>query len=328
MAVIRVGIIGASPDKGWGSAVHVPAIAFLPDVALTAVCTTRMETARRSAEQFGEKLAFDDPAALVIHPQVGLFVVAVKAPDHYWLANMALEAARHVYCEWPLAVTVAQAEKMASLAAQQGVCAMLGLQARGSPLLRCLRDMIALGYVGRVVAVRMHCALPGGGARRSADGLYVVYKETGAGTLNIQGGHAIDALQFCVGPLGELSAVVVNSFPDVEVVEPARSWPGCFRPDLRLRPNRDRGGRIDCDSWRDRRRPRYFHGRVRDRGTLSVRGSRGQGFQMSELQLFGAQAPDTRLAELSVPDGYNTRIIPDGQTGRHPYPGVDCREQH
>jgi len=49
---------------------------------------------------------------------------------------------------------------------------------------------------------------------------------------------------------------------------------------------------------------------------------------MSELQLFGAQAPDTRLAELSVPDGYNTRIIPDGQTGRHPYPGVDCREQH
>ena len=42
---LRVGIIGANVDYGWGSRAHIPALMKLPEFTLAAVCTTRAETA-------------------------------------------------------------------------------------------------------------------------------------------------------------------------------------------------------------------------------------------------------------------------------------------
>jgi len=324
MGPIRVGVIGANPDKGWGSSVHVPVLARLPGYELTAVCTTRRESARRSAEQFGARLAFDDPVQLSGHPDVDLVVIAVKAPDHHRLAMMALEAGKHVYCEWPLASTVAQAEEMAALAARRGVRAMVGLQSRGAPALVYLRDLIAQGHIGRVVSVRMNCALPGGGGRRSQEGLYVIHRASGAGTLAIQGGHAIDALQFCIGPLASFSAVVANQFPEIEVIETGERL-AKDAPDQILVSGRAETGAVVSIAINGG--VVAGHGVAIDvfgeRGALSVRADRGLNFQMGELQLFAAQLPERVLAPLTIPDGYDPHVIPRGQTGRQPYPGVD-----
>src|ERR1700719_267304 len=42
---IRVGIIGANAHYGWGSSAHIPALKALPEFEITAVCTSRQETA-------------------------------------------------------------------------------------------------------------------------------------------------------------------------------------------------------------------------------------------------------------------------------------------
>jgi predicted dehydrogenase len=47
---------------------------------LTAVCTTRIESACASAERFRARHAFDDPAALIEHPDVDLVVCPPSAP--------------------------------------------------------------------------------------------------------------------------------------------------------------------------------------------------------------------------------------------------------
>jgi predicted dehydrogenase len=324
MAPIRVGIVGANPDKGWGSAVHIPVIERQPGFALTGVCTTRMETARRSAETFGAGLWFDDPADLVRHPEIDLVVVAVKAPDHYRVAMTALEAGKHIYCEWPLAATVAEAEAMTALAARKGVRAMVGLQARGAPAVRYLRDLIAADHVGRVIAVRMHCALPGGGARRSQEGLHVIDKRNGAGTLNIQGGHAIDTLQYCVGAFAGFSALLSNQFTEIEVIETgahiakdapdqilmAGSTLAGAAVSVAITGGAVAGNGIAIDVFGDR-------------GTLSLRGDGGLNFQMSELQLFAAQSPTRELAPVEIPSCYDPGIIPADQMGGQPYPGVN-----
>ena len=46
---IRVGLIGAAPDRGWAASAHIPALRALPDYALAAVCTTRQESADATA---------------------------------------------------------------------------------------------------------------------------------------------------------------------------------------------------------------------------------------------------------------------------------------
>ncbi|MXW24346.1 MAG: gfo/Idh/MocA family oxidoreductase, partial [Chloroflexi bacterium] len=50
---IGVGIIGANVRYGWGTRAHLPALAALPEFGVVAVATTRMETARETAEQHG-----------------------------------------------------------------------------------------------------------------------------------------------------------------------------------------------------------------------------------------------------------------------------------
>jgi predicted dehydrogenase len=99
---IQVGIVGVSPDRGFASIAHIPALQALPEFEITAVCTTRQESAAAAARHFGVPLAFSDAAKLAQHPDVDLVTVSVKVPDHYVPVMAAIDAGKHVYCEWPL----------------------------------------------------------------------------------------------------------------------------------------------------------------------------------------------------------------------------------
>jgi predicted dehydrogenase len=319
---IRVGVIGASPEKGWGGAVHLPAILALPEFSLVAVGTSRAESAAASAKLFGAKLAFSDAASLIAHPQVDLVVISVKAPEHYAAAMMALEAGKHVYCEWPLAANTAQAIAMRDLAAARGVKAMVGLQARAAPALMRARDLVNDGYLGRMVAVRLACALPGGGNRRSQEGIYVIHNSNGASTLAIQGGHAIDALRFVAGEFAGLSAVVDNQFPSVEVIETGETL-AKDAPDHILASGRMRNGAsvsivINGGAVSGFGIELTIFGTA---GTLSVYQNSFLNFQMSELSLSGAKA-GAPMAPLDIPAGYDPMLFPKDFVGRSPYPGI------
>jgi predicted dehydrogenase len=317
-----VGLIGANPDKGWGSAVHIPVIRHLPGFRLCAVATTHEDSARRSAERSAVPHAFADPRQLVEHPEVDLVVIAVKAPDHRKLAMMALDAGKHVYCEWPLAANTAQAEQMAARAAQKNVRAMVGLQARGAPALRHARNLIHDGFVGRIVSVRLNCALPGGGRRRSREGLYVIDKANGASTLAIQGGHGIDALRFCVGELTGLTALVANQFPEIEIIETGERL-AKDAPDQIFVAGRIEGGAVASVAINGG--VVAGHGIAIDifgeAGTLSIGWPGGLNFQMSELILSGARESDRALSPIAVPEDGKSPIPADIRGGE-PYPGV------
>ena len=77
--LIRLGIIGASPTKGWAHRSHLPAVVASPQFELTAVCTTRKESAEESARQYGARLAFDD-----YRDMLDLFVKTPRQPGARW----------------------------------------------------------------------------------------------------------------------------------------------------------------------------------------------------------------------------------------------------
>ncbi len=98
---IRVGIIGANVRYGWGRDTHIPALSALPEFEITAVCTSRQETADETAKHFGIPHAFADPYKMVQHPDVDLVSICVRVPFHHQLGMAALNAGKHLYCEWP-----------------------------------------------------------------------------------------------------------------------------------------------------------------------------------------------------------------------------------
>src|SRR5262249_22099413 len=180
----------------------------LPRFEITAVCTARQESAKASARHYGVPLAFSDPGELAQHPDVDLVTVSVKVPDHYRPVMAAIEAGKHVYCEWPLGRNTDEARTMLEAAESRGVRHTVGLQGQMSPAINYVRDLVAEGYVGRVLTATMIGCAPNWG--KTIDRAYQADVANGANLMTITGGHQIDTLCYCLGEFQELSAFAIK----------------------------------------------------------------------------------------------------------------------
>jgi predicted dehydrogenase len=203
---IGVGILGANPERGWAARAHVPAINASPQLALTAVATTNKDSAEAARAQFGARHAFTDARLLATHPDVDLVVVTVKVPAHVELVTAALDAGKHVYCEWPLTTTATEAAVLAAHAHRMGVHATVGLQARFSPTVRRARAMIADGRLGTVQSATFYSSRSKGNTPDvPAWTAYTYDHRNGAGLAEVLGGHTLDLVQHLLGPIHDLS---------------------------------------------------------------------------------------------------------------------------
>ena len=206
---IRLGLIGASVRGTWSARSHLPALQASSDVELTAVCTTRADSAEAARQAWGARLAFDDYHKLVASPQIDAVAVVVREPSHYAPTKAALDAGKHVYCEWPLGRTTAEAVELAALANANGLVTAVGLQARVNPAVMHTKELVEAGYVGEVMAV--HVSLMREGVlTRPSNRTWQRDAELGANTLTIANGHTIDAMRFVAGDFARLSAVVAT----------------------------------------------------------------------------------------------------------------------
>ena len=206
---IRVGIIGANPDRGWAAQAHIPALKSLSDdFEITALSTSRRESADAASKLFGVPLAFDNHQDLVNSAVVDVVAVTVKVQYHLELATAALDAGKAVYCEWPLGNGLKEAETLAALAKKKGVLAVAGLQARSAPSVAYVRDLIRQGYVGQVLSTTLIGSGMGWGPTVEPYNVYTNDKKNGATMLSIALGHTADALCYCFGEVRELSATM------------------------------------------------------------------------------------------------------------------------
>jgi predicted dehydrogenase len=206
---LRLGIIGANMRSHWASRSHFPALLASADWEVTAVCTTRQESADEARVKMHAKLAFDDYRKMVASPEIDAVLVVVRVPSHYEPTRAALEAGKHVYTEWPLGRTTAEAEELTKLAHAKGVRTATGLQARLNPKLMYMKEQIESGYVGDVYACHVSF-MRNGHLQRPSDRTWQRDVTFGANTLTISNGHAIDALRFVVGNFTRVGAMVTT----------------------------------------------------------------------------------------------------------------------
>jgi predicted dehydrogenase len=205
---IRVGIVGADASgQGWAPLSHLPALKMLPEYEITAVCTAHADTAAAAATKYGVNRSFHDYNAMVREPDMDLISVVVKVPAHHDVVVAALSAGKHVYCEWPLGANLAEAEAMAEIARRKGVRAMVGLQARGDPTVRYLRQLIADGYVGDVLAVNM-TMFTAGVLEHPKSRLWERDRVKGMSVITGRTIHTMDVLCWCLGDFVEVSGKV------------------------------------------------------------------------------------------------------------------------
>ena len=80
---VRLGLIGASVTGTWSARSHLPALQASSDVELTAVCTTKADSAEAARRAYGARLAFDDYRKMIASPEIDAVAIVVRVPSHY-----------------------------------------------------------------------------------------------------------------------------------------------------------------------------------------------------------------------------------------------------
>jgi predicted dehydrogenase len=309
---IRLGLIGASVRGTWSSRSHLPAVQASADIELTAVCTTRADSAAAARQAYDARFAFDDWRKLVSSPEIDAVAVVVRVPSHYPPTKAALEAGKHVYCEWPLGRTTAEAVELADLAKAKGLATVVGLQARVNPAIMYLKELVEGGYVGDIMAVHV-MLMRDGVLERPSHRTWQRDAELGANTLTIANGHTIDAMRFVTGDFARLSAIVATQAKQW-LDTGTNTWLDVTAPDNILVSGRLANGavvssHIAAIPYAGSGYRMEIYGRE---GTLVAAGEDSP--QLGEVALHGAQRGNA-LQPLAVPERFTiaTQGTPTGE---------------
>jgi len=302
---IRVGIIGADPDRGWAKQAHIPALKSLSDdFEITALSTTRRESADAASKLFGVPLAYDNHQELVNSTSVDVVAVTVKVPHHLELATAALNARKAVYCEWPLGNGLKEAETLAALAKQKGVLAVSGLQARSAPSVAYVRDLIKQRYVGEVLSTTLIGSGMGWGPTVEPFNAYLNDKKNGATMLSIALGHAADALCHCLGEIRELSATMTMRRKSFTVAGMGESKPMAVDDQVAVSGLLEGGAAFSIHYRGGSSRGTNLLWEINGTdGDLQLTADGGQA-QLFEMNVRGGKGAQTSLEILPVPEEY------------------------
>src|SRR5216110_2208873 len=302
---IRVGIIGANPDRGWAAQAHIPALQSLPDdFEITALSTSRRETADAASRRFGVPLAFDNHQELVNRADVDVVAITVKVPHHFQLATAALNAGKAVYCEWPLGNGLEEAEQLAALAKKQGVLAVAGLQARAAPVVGYVRDLVRQGYVGEVLSTTLIGSGMGWGSMVEPYNAYLNDRKNGATMLSIALGHAADALCYCLGELRELSATMTMRRKSFTIAGTEESKPMHADDQVGVTGVLEGGAALSIHYRGGRSRGTNLLWEINGtEGDLQLTAAGGQA-QIFEMTVYGGKGTQSSLEVLPVPEPY------------------------
>ena len=303
---IRVGIIGANPDRGWAAQAHIPALRSLPnDFEITALSTSRRESADAAGKRFGVPLAFDSHHDLVNSPEVDVVAITVKVPHHLELATAALEAGKPVYCEWPLGKGLKEAENLAALAKKKGMLAVAGLQARSAPPVAYVRDLIWQGYVGEVLSTTLIGSGMGWGPTVEPYNVYMNDKKNGATMLAIAVGHAADALCYCLGEVRELTATMTVRRKSFTIAKTGESKPMTAEDQVCLTGLLEGGAAFSIHYRGGYSRGTNLLWEINGTdGDLQLTAAGGQA-QIFEMTLRGGKGAQSSLEVLPVPEQYH-----------------------
>ncbi len=299
---IRLGFVGANVNSTWSGQSHFPALLASPDVEMTAVCTTRPESAEEARQAFGAKLAFHDFNEMASSPEIDAVAVVVRVPSHYEPTKAAIEAGKHVLTEWPLGRNTAEAEELAALARSRGVQTAVGLQSRVSPALLYVKDLIDTGYVGEMLTCTVN-TFRDGPLNRASGGTWQRDPGMGANTLTIATGHVIDALRFVAGDFKRVACMVSTQVPQWYETDTQRYVDTTSPDNVRVSGQLERGAaasvHVGAVPWAGTGYRMEIFGRE---GTLVVTGSvSSQRGEMLRVQ--GAQGSH-QLEDLTIPDRF------------------------
>ncbi|MGZ8154335.1 MAG: Gfo/Idh/MocA family protein [Burkholderiales bacterium] len=174
----------------------------------------------RKASEFAEKhgLSLSTDFERVLHDDsIQAIVLATPHSLHAQQIVAAAAAGKPVFCEKPLALTRADAERAVSACEHAGVALALGHDKRFWPSMRALACIVAGGELGELLHIEGHFSNESTG--RYYAGWRASDDDAPGGGLTAMGVHLLDAFVGLVGPVRCVHAHVVTHPPSPAPVD-------------------------------------------------------------------------------------------------------------
>lgn len=194
--LLRIGLIGAG---GAARGIHIPGFRRCIGVELAAVCDAD-ETAARATGIPKLCARYQD---LLVDPAIDAVVIAAPNHLHREIALGAIAAGKHVLCEKPLALNLAEAREMLAAAEAAGVVHMTAFTYQYTPAVSWLRHLVRSGRLGSLRTVRAAYLMA---LSSHLLGWRSLKQHAGSGVLADIGSHLIHLVQLVAGPVRSLTA--------------------------------------------------------------------------------------------------------------------------
>jgi predicted dehydrogenase len=142
----RVGIVGS----GFGGRVHAPAFTLHPQFEPVAIASPN--NAQKVATERKIPHAFASLEAMLAKMGTEIDVISIASPpyEHHHDVMMAIAAGKHVLCEKPASIRLAEAEEMTAAAEKAGVANAMTFEYRYNPALQALKELIVNDHMPKV----------------------------------------------------------------------------------------------------------------------------------------------------------------------------------
>ncbi|WP_230291371.1 Gfo/Idh/MocA family protein [Croceicoccus sp. Ery5] len=201
--VLKVGIVGAA----WGGMAHLPAWRSLPGVEVTAICTSREETARAAAEKLGVERAFWDAHEMCADPDIDIVDLGTRPNFRLPWLETALAHGKHVYNASPHAPGWEGAKAIDAAWRKGGSTGVVDAFIEYVPAVRRQIELVREGYIGTPIGGTCHLNISlFNRASKQFPYNWFARGDAGVSGLRNNGSHALYPLLKMLGPVAEIVA--------------------------------------------------------------------------------------------------------------------------
>jgi predicted dehydrogenase len=211
MKPVKIGMVG------YGGIGRVHAMAYrsllfnygLPadTIQIVGVATSRKDSAQKAAAEIGCAFFTDDYRELLAQ-DLDMIDCCTPNNSHEAILVAAAAAGKHIYCEKPLSMGVADGKRIVDSVERAGIATQLTFNFRFFPAIQRARQLVQEGFLGRVFSFRgryyrssyIDANKPLSWRLRKA--------ESGGGALLDLGAHVLDLLYFLLGEFGSVQAAL------------------------------------------------------------------------------------------------------------------------
>jgi predicted dehydrogenase len=203
IAMIGYGFMGRAHSNAFHQVNHFFDTPF--DLRLKIICGRDREKMAPVASQWGWEETAADWRQIVERPDIQVVDIAVPNALHAPIAIAASQAGKMVFCEKPLATTLAEAERMAKAAS--AVPNLVWFNYRRVPAIAFAKELVDRGDLGQIFHYRATYMNQSGNTPGKATAWRYRREEAGSGAMGDLLSHVVDLAMYLNGSISELNAM-------------------------------------------------------------------------------------------------------------------------